>query len=404
MYGGAGPTYFTQTYYSDSGPQRAHPSTYRAYSSVNFAHTVITGIVYGGPCCSYNSPTFATGNDSGIREAFANSSFSNAYSIRVGGGMGVNEGDAFAASLGFAMSPDGGTIWTAGYGYETTTGNGYANTSRGIVTKFTNNWATMNNSRVQWQSAFYAASNQPTMYTMGDKGSNSVADSSGNLFVPFRADDNRVAKIDSSGYMSWYKRFNFTGTLSFRNLNAFDLDSSGNLYMVGTVIDSSVSGGNAGPTGKWKIFLTKLNTSGAVQWSRSFYTGSTPTSDGRGFNSANMYVKDDYVYVSGISYRGSEQYYLCVIKYPTNGAISGTTTNLTVLTETGASTVWEFKCDAITTTTTDLTGPTQVFKNAPAISMPLWNYNLVDVPTANEANVSFLSAPYNVATRYVGSF
>ena len=135
----------------------------------------------------------------------------------------------------------------------------------------------------------------------GDDHSSGLAlDGSGNFYIVgstrdafpgetyFGESDAFLAKYDSSMSRVWVKQF---GTSSFDGALGLALDSSGNIYVVGSTggdIDGTGSGSHAGLADAW---LAKFDSSGTRQWIKQFGTSemdfSTSVAVG---SSGNVYV------------------------------------------------------------------------------------------------------------------
>jgi len=89
-------------------------------------------------------------------------------------------------------------------------------------------------------------------------------DSSGNVYVTGRDGGGSnafiVAKYDTNGNIDWQKQINASSHSSYSY--ELEVDSSGNVYIAG--LTSSGGASNS-------AFVVKLNSSGAVQWSRKLY-------------------------------------------------------------------------------------------------------------------------------------
>ena len=115
----------------------------------------------------------------------------------------------------------------------------------------------------------------------------------------------QLAKYDTSGVIQWQKTL--SGTASSDRGNDLALDSSGNIYVVGSSDD--------GPSRNFQI--AKYNSSGAVQWQRRF--GSESSND-VGFGIALDSNND--VYVTGVqTYGGGGELCPQIVKYNSSGTI-----------------------------------------------------------------------------------
>ena len=124
---------------------------------------------------------------------------------------------------------------------------------------------------------------------------NQVIDAHGNLFVAgkttgvidtknFGKNDGFLTKIDSSGNIIWSKQF---GTPEEDDEEWCAIDKSGNVYIAGSTT-GNLNGKNAG---KEDIFVVKYNSDGQMAWSKQFGTDSTDIAKGiYADNAGNIYV------------------------------------------------------------------------------------------------------------------
>jgi len=105
---------------------------------------------------------------------------------------------------------------------------------------------------LQWQRALGKSSKYSSF-------TDAEIDSSGNIFVSGSDGDNAIiAKYNSSGTLQWHKSI-ADSTYTISSSRGIGLDSSGNIYGVG--FTNIPNNGNTS-------FCFKLNSSGAMQWSR----------------------------------------------------------------------------------------------------------------------------------------
>jgi hypothetical protein len=141
----------------------------------------------------------------------------------------------------------------------------------------------------------------------------SAIDSSGNLYIAGQTYNNStnnydavVVKLDSSGAITWQRRAYSNNADAFTGIA---LDSSGNVYVCGTVAPSI----SAAPT-KGTIF--KYNSSGTLQWQREFTSLNTISAEAVICDSTGaVYVTSSYIDSSGGTRFGS------LMKYNSSGVL-----------------------------------------------------------------------------------
>lgn len=124
---------------------------------------------------------------------------------------------------------------------------------------------------------------------------NQVIDANGNLYVAgkttgiidtknFGKNDGFLTKIDSSGNIIWSRQF---GTPEEEDEQWCAIDKSGNVYITGTTT-GDLNGKNAGME---DIFIVKYNSDGKMLWSKQFGTPGTDIAKGiYADNKGNIYV------------------------------------------------------------------------------------------------------------------
>jgi len=111
-----------------------------------------------------------------------------------------------------------------------------------------------------------------------------------------------IAKYNTSGDIQWQRTFGGSG---FDIGNGVDVDSSGNVYVAG----------NLGPGSAHAVAIVKYNSSGTIQWQRSLVvSGGYPQISG-------IVVSDDNVYVAG---RTGSPSSMLIAKFPSDGSLTGT--------------------------------------------------------------------------------
>ena len=203
--------------------------------------------------------------------------------------LGIGTGAISGAGVGLDSS---GNIYVGGTGQINTATDKYSL----IVAKYNSSGT------IQWQRKLYQSVGNNVC-------SGFFADSNGNSYIsgystqsvgPPSTSSGYMAKYNSSGTLQWQKQF--TGVAgSFGNLNKATVDSSGNIYIGGS--------NYVAPTNT--VFLQKLDSSGNVQWQRSYSTSTiiSATVD----SSSNVYFCGESI--GGSNYRGH------IVKYNSSGAI-----------------------------------------------------------------------------------
>jgi uncharacterized delta-60 repeat protein len=158
---------------------------------------------------------------------------------------------------------------------------------------------------IQWQRTLGGPGNTDESYGI-------AVDSSGNCYTAgwtntsgAGSTDVLITKYNTSGAIQWQRTFG-GGSSDFGY--GIAIDSSGNCYVTGYT--------NSAGAGSSDLLITKYNTSGTYQWQRVL--GSVDSEQGRGIavdSSGNCYVTG---YTNGA---GGGILYLLIAKYNTSGAI-----------------------------------------------------------------------------------
>ena len=160
---------------------------------------------------------------------------------------------------------------------------------------------------LQWQRGLGATSKYSSFKRL-------FVDSSGNIFAcGFNNEGGLVAKYNSSGTLQWHK-FIKDSTYSVGSAGGIGTDSSGNIYVAG---QSDIP--NEGNT----IYAIKLNSSGAMQWSRTVDHVANRTEVARGLvvtDSGDMYIVGES-YVNNASYTDG-----IIVKFNSSGTLQFTRT------------------------------------------------------------------------------
>jgi uncharacterized delta-60 repeat protein len=150
---------------------------------------------------------------------------------------------------------------------------------------------------------------------LGSSSENSLSiaiDSSNNVYVTgytsstgAGGSDELIAKYNSSGTIQWQRTLGGTNTDQARSIKT---DSSNNIYILGRTRSTGA--------GSYDFLIAKYNSSGTIQWQRTF--GGASTEDGRSIkidSSNNIYVFGD-TYSTGAG--GSD---VLLAKYDSSGII-----------------------------------------------------------------------------------
>ena len=147
-----------------------------------------------------------------------------------------------------------------------------------------------------------------------DVGSGIIVDSSDNIYVVGHADSHiggfsgkgaLILKYNTSGTLQWQRTFGAYDS----NAHGVDFDSSGNIY---------VSGG--GQYGNWQ-FVAKFNSSGTLQWHRGFSSPKPPNRQGDRSLGLAVDRNNDVLYICGQLTTSGYQYDMTLAKYNLSGTI-----------------------------------------------------------------------------------
>jgi uncharacterized delta-60 repeat protein len=210
-------------------------------------------------------------------------------------------GDSYAQIARDIVVDSSGNFYVTGYN---AIGSFPSYQKRFIVTKYNTD------GDLQWQKVLYGSSDED--------GQAIALDSSDNIYITGFSnstggggDDIVVAKYNSSGSVIWQRKLSGS---SNEQGNGIEVDSSGNVYVVGY--------SNSGGPGGYSIVIAKYNTSGTIQWQR--HLGGSSTDQGRGIvvdNSGNFYICGNSSSTSTAGF--------IIARFPDDGTSTGTYGNLT---------------------------------------------------------------------------
>lgn len=133
----------------------------------------------------------------------------------------------------------------------------------------------------------------------------------GSIAASSEDDHMLVAKYNNDGTLAWQKAVLFDTGYNCNGADA-DIDSAGNIYVVGQYQKDNGQGGT-----DTAMNLVKFDSSGAAQWSRRV-VGDCAT-----FATSVVVGPDDYLYLSGIAGTEATGEFTCVVaKYQQNGQVA----------------------------------------------------------------------------------
>jgi hypothetical protein len=207
--------------------------------------------------------------------------------------------DAYSTPSSFAY---GITVDSSGNVYVCGKGLNASNYNNATVSKYDSSGT------IQWQQTFYETSSSISFFY------GISIDSSNNVYVcgSFNGTSiNSIYKLNSSGIVQWQRSLDDGRTPKIKIVGFYGItiDSSANLYVCGSNLDSSDNG---------LITICKYNSSGTIQWQRSLTSaGSAPYGAGNGIavdSSAN-------VYVAAQGYNSSNQVIASISKWNSSGTL-----------------------------------------------------------------------------------
>jgi len=210
------------------------------------------------------------------------------------------------------VSVDGsGNVYVGGFASDSTNNNLYA-----TLIKYNSSGT------LQWQqNTTSLLSNNVNYYA---RGTFTKVDGFGNIyfsgiFVNNTGGTNSfISKYNASGTLQWQQILSNPAVTSANQndqINSIAIDSSANVYVVGSSISNANTGSNLG-------FVVKYNASGTLQWQRYLY-------DGPGKNLfCNSVVVDSLnnLYVSGYFQDSNNSLPAFSLRFPSDGTLEGTYT------------------------------------------------------------------------------
>lgn len=205
-------------------------------------------------------------------------------------------GSAFSRFAGIGIDSSG-NVYVAGFAPD----NSLTGPQDAVIAKYNSSGT------LQWQRGLGATSKYSSFSRL-------FVDSSGNVFAcGFTSDGGLVAKYNSSGTLQWHKLIK-DSTYDVGNAGGIGTDSSGNIYVAG---QSNIP--NVGNT----IYAIKLNSSGAMQWSR---TVDHVANREEGVNGLAVTDSGD-MYITGSSYVNNASYADgIIVKFNSSGTLQFTRT------------------------------------------------------------------------------
>jgi len=316
-------TEYTLSYGSNTGGQTNGIST---DSSNNIYFSGSFGSVYYGFIAKYNSSgtlQWQASNQSLPGFVYSNPVIDSSGNVFVTGGVYASDFSSISGSIN-KFNSSGTEQWSKKYTYSSGGGSNY----------FTNTGVAL--------------------------------DSSGNVYAAGSGQGifGYIVKFNTSGTVQWNKQFR-TASTGGTTITEISIDSSGTIYYSGysypssgifyTIYGTWDSSGNtltsnrlsttyvgdarscidssnnqyifyyAGSSTRKTLYLVKINSSGAVSWSRTFSI--TSTTNGSGLLSSKISVDGTgSLYLSGTIYAGSSGYEVFYAKVPSDGTGTGTYT------------------------------------------------------------------------------
>jgi hypothetical protein len=141
--------------------------------------------------------------------------------------------------------------------------------------------------------SFLYVDNSSNIYITGYFGSSTI-DFGGGTLTNAGGYDIFLAKFDSNGNHLWSKRI---GGSSSDSGNSVSVDSSGNVYITGFFMSSTIDfgGGSLTNAGSSDLFLAKFDSNGNQKWSKRFGGSSSDSGNSVSVDSSgNVYITGDF--------------------------------------------------------------------------------------------------------------
>lgn len=185
-----------------------------------------------------------------------------------------------------------GNVYACGWGMDYPT---YSNQHM-VIAKYNSSGT------IQWQRVYHKSGTN--VY-----GISIAVDSSSNVYVSGVAGNDAILlKYNSSGALQWQRALTPSGNASRSNAGCA-VDSSGNVYLTNRITVSSNT----------HVLIAKYNSSGTIQWQRSF------GADGGYTFEKNIHVdSNDNLYITAPLQIGSNSNNIVVAKLPNDGSLTGT--------------------------------------------------------------------------------
>ena len=135
-----------------------------------------------------------------------------------------------------------------------------------------------------------------------------ATDSSNNIYIggyyTVTTQDSIFAKFDTAGTIQWQRSLYATGINNDERVKSMGVDSSGNVYIMGSASNSSYN----------SYMIAKYNSSGTLQWQK--YLGNSPDQHSL---EGGVVDSSGNIYVSGYFYSGWQG--MVIAKYDTSGTL-----------------------------------------------------------------------------------